>query len=70
LGGGLSGAAANSAAGVNVAVQSRPGEASIGLSGTVTSSRTMGGYADGSIQLNTSKGSYGCSSANWSLSPQ
>ena len=70
IGGGLSGAATNSAAGVSMAVQPRPGETSVGLSGTVTSSRTMSGYADGSIQFYTSAGSYGCNSANWSLSPR
>jgi hypothetical protein len=70
IGGVLSGAAANDAAGISVSVQPRPGETSIGVSGTVTSSRTMGGYADGSIQFNMSSGSYGCNSANWSLSPR
>lgn len=66
----LSGSAANPVAGVGVSVQPGAGETSIGLSGTVTSPRTMGGYADGSIQFATSTGSYGCNSANWSLTPR
>jgi len=70
IGGGLSGAAANPAAGVSVLVQPLLGDKAIGLSGTVTSSRTMSGYADGSVQISTSSGSAGCNSANWSLSPR
>jgi len=66
----LSGSATNPVAGVSVSVQPGPGEMSIGLSGTVTSARTMSGYADGMIQFGTSTGSYGCSSSDWSLSPR
>ena len=70
IGGSLSGSATNPAAGVSVAVRPKAGETSIGLSGTVTSSRTMSGYADGSIQFDRPSGSYSCNSADWSLSPR
>jgi hypothetical protein len=70
IAGGLSGSATSSAAGVSVAVRPKAGETSIGLRGTVTSSRTMSGYADGSIQFDRSSGSYSCNSADWSLSPR